>query len=314
VRKKRPFRDIYDFVERINLTTVNKRCLEALAVSGGFDSFREFRRYQYFGSSEGGTSFIELLIRYGNKVQSQSGSAPTLFGKMESIEVIRPRPVLSEEWSPLSTLNKEKEAIGIYLSAHPLDNFKLEIQQFCDTPLSLLRELQPLREKDLTVAGMVTRIKHATSKTGKPYGSFTLEDYSDSFTITLFGKDYENFRKFMYEGYCLLIKGSVQENSWKKPAELEFRIKTIYMLSSVREELIRNIQIKIPVDSLSDALLKEITAFMENGHGNTNMKVLIYDPSENLSVEMFSRYKKIALSDELLNFLANNRELDFKLF
>jgi len=293
---------------------VNKRCLEALVISGGFDSFKEFRRYQYINPAEGGTSFIELLLKYGNKIQSQSGSAPTLFGKMDSIDILKPKPASSDEWSPLETLNREKEVIGIYLSAHPLDNFKLEMQQFCDWSLAGLRDLQPLRDKDLTVAGMITKVKHATSKNGKPYGSFTLEDYTDSFSITLFGKDYENFRKFMYDGYCLLIKGTVQENSWKKPAELEFRIKSIYLLSSVRDELIKNIQIKIPIDSLSDELLKEIDTFMGKGQGNTNMKVLVYDRSENLSVEMFSRYRKIALTDELLDFLSQYNEIEFKLY
>jgi len=314
IREKRPFRDIYDFVERVNLTIVNKRCIEALVISGGFDSFKELKRYQYINPSDGNSSFLENLIRYGNKVQSQSGSAPTLFGKLESIEVIKPKPSPTEEWSPLETLNREREMIGIYLSAHPLDNFSLEIQQFCDNTLTGLRDLQPLRDKDITVAGMVTGVKHAISKNGKPYGTITLEDYTDSLSVTLFSKDYENFRKYMYEGYCLLIKGTVQENQWRKPSELEFRIKTIYMLSSVRDELIRNIQIKIPIDSLSEDLMNDINGFIDREQGNTNMKIIVYDQAENISVEMFSRYRKIALTDELLGFLAANSELEFKLY
>jgi DNA polymerase-3 subunit alpha len=132
--------------------------------------------------------------------------------------------------------------------------------------------------------------------------------------VTLFSKDYENFRKYMYEGYCLLIKGTVQENQWRKPSELEFRIKTIYMLSSVRDELIRNIQIKIPIDSLSEDLINDINGFIDREQGNTNMKIIVYDQAENISVEMFSRYRKIALTDELLGFLAANSELEFKLY
>ena len=307
------FRDVYDLVERINLSIVNKRCLEALAMSGGLDSFSDFERYQYVEAKENGQSFIEQLIRYGNKVQSQSNGAPTLFGDMESIEIQQPKPEELSEWSPMVKLNKEKDVIGIYLSAHPLDHFRLEIKQFCDCTFSDLRDLLPLHNKELTVAGMVTKVKHASTKNGKPYGSFTLEDYTDSYTITLFGKDYENFRKYMYEGYTLLLKGVVQENSWKKPAELEFRIRSIHLLSSVREELISNIQIRIPLDNLTEELLTDMNAFLQKEKGNTNLKVTVYDQMENIGVEMFSRYKKIALSDDLINYLTQSSELDFKL-
>jgi DNA polymerase-3 subunit alpha len=229
-----PFRDIYDMVERLNLSTVNKRCFEALAMAGGFDGFAEIQRQQYTEADATGSSFIEQLIRYGSKSQNKADQAPTLFGNMSSIEVAKPRPSKLAEWPPLVILNKEKEVIGIYLSSHPLDNFKMEMNQFCSHNLSDLRDLNCLRGKDVTVAGMVTTVRHATTKNGKPYGSFTIEDYSDTASITLFSKDYENFRKFLYEGYSLLIKGTVAENTWKNTPELEFRIKTIHMLSSVR--------------------------------------------------------------------------------
>ncbi len=308
------FKDIYDLVERVNLTIVNKRCLEALALSGGFDSFSNIRRYQYFDNQGNGLNFIEQLIRYGNKAQSQNVSTPTLFGNLDTIEVTKPKPAVGEEWSPLYTLNQEKEVIGIYLSAHPLDHFKIEMQQFCDVSLFDLNDLIPLRDKELKIAGMVTKVKHATTKNGKPYGSFTIEDYTDSFTITLFNKDYENYRKYMYEGYSLLLNGVIQENTWKKPVELEFKIKDIHMLSSVRDELIHNIQIRIPVDNLSEELIQNIGKFVQKEKGSTNMKIMVYDQAENVSVEMFSRYKKIALSDDLMDYLTQNQELEFKLY
>ncbi|MBN1159198.1 MAG: DNA polymerase III subunit alpha [Bacteroidales bacterium] len=308
------FKDIYDLVERVNLTIVNKRCLEALAMSGGFDSFHDFHRWQYLDGQENGSNFIEQLIRYGNKVQSQNDSTPTLFGDLNAIEVLKPKPAATEEWSPLVTLNQEKEVIGIYLSAHPLDHFKIEMQQFCDVSLADLRDLGPLRDKELKIAGMVTKVKHAVTKNGKPYGSFTIEDYTDYYSFTLFNKDYENLRKFMYEGYSLLLKGVIQENTWKKPIELEFKIKEIFMLSSVREELIHNIQIKIPLDRLTEELVSEINEFISKEKGNTSMKVLVYDQSESVSVEMFSRYRKIALTDELLDYLTESGELEYRLY
>jgi len=308
------FKDIYDVVERVNLTIVNKRCLEALALAGGFDSFKDIQRHQFLESEEGGPAFIEQLIRYGNKVQSQSDSTPTLFGSMSTIDVIRPKPARTPEWPPLMKLNKEKEVIGIYLSAHPLDNFQLEIKQFCSASLAELRNLEPLRNKELTIAGMITTVRHATTRNGKPFGSLTLEDYSDTFSITLFNKDYENFRKFMYEGYSLLIRGIISESTWKNQPELEFRIKNIYLLSSVREELVKNIQIRLPLDVITDSFLAGLTKYTSQPGGTTNLKFLVYDPGENVSVDLFCRTQRIVLCDELISFLTQSAEIEFKLY
>lgn len=315
VRKKGgPFKDIFNVVERVNLSTVNKRCFEALALAGGFDSFRDIHRHQFFESEDGGPGFIEQLIRYGNRMQSQSDAAPTLFGAMNSIDVIKPRPGKATEWPALLKLNKEKEVIGIYLSSHPLDQFKLEINQFCTNTLADLRDLEPLRNKEITVAGMITTVRHATTKTGKPYGSFSLEDYSDTISITLFNKDYENFRKYLYEGYSLLIKGVVGENSWKNQPELEFKIKTIYLLSSVREELVKNIQIKMPLEAITDEFLEGFEGYVQQGGGSANLKILVYDPADNVSIDLFCRSQRIVLSDELISFLTQTTDMEFKLF
>jgi DNA polymerase-3 subunit alpha len=315
VRKKGgPFKDIFNVVERVNLTTVNKRCLEALALAGGFDSFKDIQRHQFFESEDGGLGFTEQLIRYGNRIQSQSDATPTLFGTTSSIDVIKPRPGRSTEWPALLRLNKEKEVIGIYLSSHPLDQFKLEINQFCTNTLAELRDLEPLRNKEITIAGMITTVRHATTKNGKPYGSFTVEDYSDTFSVTLFNKDYENFRKYLYEGYSLLIKGVVGENSWKNQPELEFKIKTIYLLSSVREELVKNIQIKMPLDAITDEFLEGFEGYVQQVGGSANLKILVYDPAENVSVDLFCRSQRVVLSDELISFLTQSADMEFKLF
>jgi DNA polymerase-3 subunit alpha len=308
------FKDIYDVVERVNLTIVNKRCLEALAMAGGFDSFKDIQRHQFFDSDEGNVGFVEQLIRYGNRIQGQSNHTPTLFGSLSAIEVNRPRPSKSHEWPPLVKLGKEKEVIGIYLSSHPLDNFKLEISQFCTVTLAEMRDLESLRGKDVAVAGMITAVKHATTKNGKPYGSFTIEDYSDTFSVTLFNKDYENFRKYLYDGYSLLIKGTITENTWKSTPELELKIKNIYMLSSVRDELVQNIQIKLPIDMITESFLEEFSVFTRKNGGNTNLKIQLVDPAENISVDLFSRSQRITLSDELIEFLSNIDVIEFKLY
>jgi DNA polymerase-3 subunit alpha len=314
VRKKGgPFRSIYDLVERVNMTIVNKRCFEALAMAGGFDSFKDIQRHQFFENGDGNTGFIEQLIRYGNKSQSQSGATPTLFGDLNTLDVVKPKPVKTPEWPPLLKLNREKEVIGIYLSAHPLDNFKVEIKQFSTTTLAEMRELETFRGKDIAIAGMITTVRHATTKTGKPFGSFSLEDYTDSYSVTLFSKDYENFRKYLYEGYSLLIKGTVGESTWKNNPELEFRIKSMHLLSSVREELVKSLQLRIPLEVITDPFVTELEEYLKPPGGTANLKVLVYDPADNISVDLFCRTQRIVLSDELIGFLELTPEIEFKL-
>ncbi len=307
------FKDIYDLIERVNLTIVNKRCFEALAMAGGFDSFSDIQRHQFIEADSSGLSFIEQLIRYGNKAQQNSDNVPTLFGDLSTIEVIKPRPPKVNEWPPLVRLNREKEVIGIYLSSHPLDNFKLEISQFCSHTLAEMRDLELLRGKEVTVAGMITSVRHATTRTGKPYGSFTIEDYTDTMSVTLFSKDYENFRKYLYEGYSLLIKATISESTWKSTPELEFRIKSIFMLSSAREELVKAIQVRVPIDKLTDGFIKDFAHHTVNKPGNTNLRVLVYDPAENISVDLFSRSHRINLDNDLIDFLTEEPEIEFKL-
>lgn len=306
------FRDIFDFVERVNLTTVNKRGIEALAMAGGFDSFNDMKRSQYFECDINDISFIEHLIRYGNKIKSESGAEPTLFGDIKAIEIAKPHIPDCEEWSNLTKLNKEKELIGIYLSAHPLDNYKLEMECFCNTKLSEFRDLKNLKGKEVTFSGIVTGVKNSITRKGKPYGVFTLEDYSDSYSITLFGLDYENYRNYLYEGYTLLIKGNVQKNTWKNNGELELKIKSITILNNAREELIKSILIRIPVDILTEKLLNDIKSYINNKNGKTHLKFLIYDESENISIEMFSRNYTIYPSNQFVEYLENIPGIDYK--
>jgi DNA polymerase-3 subunit alpha len=160
---------------------------------------------------------------------------------------------------------------------------------------------------------MVTSTKHATTKTGKPYGSLTIEDYTDTFSMTLFNKDYENFRKYMYDGYSLLIRGTITENSWKNAPELELRIKNIYLLSSVKDELVKSIQIRLPVEAIDEVFTDEFARCLQKNHGTTNLKIQVYDPADNIGIDMFCRTQRIGLSDEFMEFLTHKNEIEFKL-
>jgi DNA polymerase-3 subunit alpha len=150
------------------------------------------------------------------------------------------------------------------------------------------------------------------TKTGKPYGSFTVEDYTDSYTFMLFGTDYENFRHYLYEGYTLLIKGNVQKNTWRNNIDMDFKIKSIDILNNARQDLVKSIKIRIPIDSLTEKFLNDIKGYVDKNNGKTNLKFIIYDSSKKISVEMFSRNYTVYPSNQFIDYLENNPEIDYK--
>lgn len=304
------FTDIFNFVERVNLQSVNKKNLECLALAGAFDCFG-IKRHQYFASDGKDSTFIENLVRYGTRVQSEKGnSQQSLFGGDTTFaSIAQPEIPFSEEWSKLELLNKEREMVGIYLSSHPMDDFRFELKHFCNTGLADLSDINSLRNKDLSFAGMVTNVRNALTKNGKPYGSITIEDYTDSFQLTLFGKDYENFRKYFYNGYSLLIKGRVEPRMFNEN-EFEVRVKSISMLHDVKTEMVKSITIKVPLNSITPELVTELKAATDKHKGNVMLKMKILDPEEKIALDLFSRGIRINLDKELLEFL---EELDLQI-
>ncbi len=245
------YKSIYDLVERVNLNSLNKKNLEAMAVAGAFDCFQGITRAQYFSTDTKGISFIESLIRYGNNAKSvRNSSQQTLFGGSGGFDIIKPEAAQCPDWPKLEKLNREKEVIGIYLSSHPLDEFKLEMDTFTNATLADLQNLSEWNERDVMVAGMVIDTKNGIGKNGKPYGSFTLQDYSDSFRFMMFDKEYLEFSKFFIVGYYLLVKGKVRKRRFRDD-ELEFHIKSINLLSSVKDELIKSVTLKINPENIS---------------------------------------------------------------
>ncbi len=306
------FKSIYDLVERVNLNSLNKKNLEAMAVAGAFDCFTDISRPQYFAIDNRGISFIENLIRYGNNVKSfRNSSQQTLFGETGGFNIIRPEAISCPDWPKLEKLNREKEVIGIYLSSHPLDEFKLEISNFTNATLADLQNLSEWYEKDVIVAGMVIDSKNGISKNGKPFGSFTLQDYSDSFRFVLFDKEYLEFSKFFIVGYYLLVRGRVQKHKFRND-ELEFHIKTINLLSSVKDELIKSVTIKINTEILNQAMIYELLELMKSNKGETELKFLFYDQEDKISLSMFSRTIRIRLNNELISFLDDYPGIEYK--
>jgi DNA polymerase-3 subunit alpha len=306
------YKDIYDLVERVNLNSLNKKNLEAMAVAGAFDCFPELTRAQYFSLDTKGSSFIESLIRYGNNAKEvKNSSQQSLFGESGGFDMIKPEPAQCPDWPKLEKLNREKEVIGIYLSSHPLDDFKLEINTFATATLADLQNLREYLERDVTVAGMVTDTRNGIGKNGKPYGVFTLQDYSDSFRFMLFDKDYIENSKFLISGYYLLIKGRVQKRKYKED-EIEFRIKNINLLSSVKDELIKSVTIKVDPENINTEMIKDLKELINNNKGETELKFLFLDTEDKISLPMFSRTLRVRLNNELIAYLEDHPWLEYK--
>jgi len=309
-----PFTDVYSIVERVDMQAVNKKSMEALAGSGAFDNIGEIKRGQYFGKDVREISFIEQLIRYGNKFQTESStSQQSLFGESGDLEISKPVITIEEEWPKLVKLDMEKDLIGIYLSAHPLDTYKLEIEHFCTHSLADLDNLSTLNGQEVMIAGLVKSHKQAYTKNNKPYGQIFIEDYTDSFRLMLFNKDYIAFQNFFNPGYALLIRAMVQPRPFNNgTVDYELKIKEIKMLADVREDMIKSLVLTLPLKRIDGQIINEIDKYTDQKQGSARLKIMVHDREDQIYIEMFSRNKRISLSDDLIKFLEEQAEIDFK--
>ncbi len=310
--KNGPYGSVYELVERVNLNSLNKKNLEAMAVAGAFDCFTDIARSQYFAADTRGGSFIENLIRYGNNARNIiQSSSQTLFGESAGFELVKPEIPSCPDWPKLEKLNREKEVIGIYLSSHPLDDFRLEINTFTTATLAELQNLTEYLDREVVVAGMVTDTRNGITKNGKPWGSFTIQDYTDSFRFTLFDKDYVDNSKFMVNGYYLLIKGRGQMKRFREE-EPEFSIKKINLLSSVKDELIKSVTLVIKTDDINHELISELREILAENKGETELRILMIDPENKITLPLFSRTIRVRLNNSLTAWLDDHPAIEFK--
>ncbi|WP_300286512.1 DNA polymerase III subunit alpha [uncultured Alistipes sp.] len=297
------FTSVYDFVERVNLQAVNKKTLENLVIGGAFDAISDLPRSAYLAKDDRDGTMLDALIRYGNRMQSEKNNVQqSLFGGEAAESAVRkPEPPAYTPWSKLETLNRERDVIGIYLSSHPLDDFSLIIKHYCNCSLGDLADLSSMNGRDFVAAGMVTAVMHLTTKTGKPYGRFTIEDYNGSHEFVLFSKDYENFRRFLFEGYYLLIKGKVAPRIYN-PNELETRINSIMMLSEAQETLMKEVTVSVPVGDLTEELVDKLSFTARENKGKVVLRVKVYDPATDVAVSLYSKTVKVGLTGDLVRF------------
>ena len=310
------FKDIYDFVERVNLQSVNKKNLEALAMAGAFDGFKKHTRSQFFAPDESDQTFIEKLTRYGNKMQFESNNMqPSLFGEIMSTQSVqRPEPPIVPEWPNLVLLEKEKALIGIYLTSHPLDKYKIEIQTLASKDVTiqdLNSNIEALKGRELTFIGMVTEAREAFGKTGKPYSHIVLTDYTDSYKMFFFAKDYVEYGKYCKMGLYLLVKGVVQNRFGGD--QIEFKVSKIELMDEVREKYFKSITLKIPLPSINAEMVSELERLTQNSKGRSLVKFDVWDPETKLMVNLFSRNTRIEITNELLAYFEKHDDLVFKI-
>ncbi len=316
-RKEGEFKSVFDFVERVNLQSVNKKNIEALAMAGAFDSFGSLKRSQFFaGSDVNDISFIEKLIKYGNQIQLESNNAQqSLFGDATNTQVVKTPEIPNvDEWPKIVLLEKEKSLIGIYLSSHPLDDFKLEIENFVSRDFSLKdlnNNIENLKGKELTFAGMVSESREAIGKTGKPYCNMTLTDYTDSYKMFFFGKDYVEFSKYCKDGLFLMVKGVVQNRF--SSDQLEFKVKQIDLLQDVRENRVKSITVNIPLHAVTTDLIDEFDLVTNKNKGKTLLRFNVWDTETKTVVNLFSRNTRININKEVEDFFDEHEFLSFKI-
>ncbi len=296
-----PYKSIFDLTKRVNLRSVNKKTLEVMASGGAFDCFEGTHRAQYFSLNDE-TTIIEKSIRFANAAQAnENANQQSLFG--ESVLVSLPEPTIpqAETWSLMEQLKREKEVIGIYLSGHPLDPYRIEVEKLTSHPLIELKELKPLKGIDIKVIGIVSSVNHRMSKNGKPYGSFVIEDFTGSYEFTLFGENYLNFKKYMDPEYFLYIKGKI-ENRWNKEDDFEFRINSIEMLQEIRDKYIKNVSLEIELEKLNNELITKIFDNIKVNSGSTILNFIVSNKKEQMALSMRSTKFKVDVTNETLKF------------
>ncbi len=312
-RRKGLFTGIFDFAQRVNLNACNRKSLECLALAGAFDNFTEVRREQYLATNAKNETFLDTLTRYGNRYQADlAAAAHSLFGGENVAEIATPEIPAAEPWSDLERLEKERELIGIYLSAHPLDEYAVVLKHACNTRMAELDNLAALQGRDITMGGIVTASRRGIGRNGNPYGIAKIEDYSGSAEIPFFGSDWVNFQGYLNERTFLYMRARCQPKQWK-PGEMELKVTSIELLPDARDRLIEKLTILVPIAALDPGLVAELSELARRHPGKTELYFRVSDPENRMSVDLVSRPVKLTVSRELISYIEERPELQFRI-
>lgn len=310
-RKNGAFSSIFELTTRINLRLCNKRAFESLAYAGGFDSFSDVHRAQYFAADPNGRTFLEAAIRYGASVQEQQQSAQhSMFGEATGTTMPAPSVPKADEWPAIYKLNREKEVVGIFISGHPLDDYKVEITSFCTGTVAMLNDPSAFLGRDLLIAAIITGAEHRITKRGDAFGSLVIEDYQDAYKLNLFNESYLKFKHFMEPGTFVAIKGRIEVPRFRQLPE--FIVHHIELLQELRDKRAKMLKLRFSAKQLDQLVIDQLHELFEANPGACQLHFTVYDPLDGVEVSLPSRSVKVQPSSQLFKELAK-LDIQFKL-
>ncbi|MEP5339208.1 MAG: DNA polymerase III subunit alpha [Algibacter sp.] len=315
-KKDGPFKSIFDMAKRIDLRAANKRAFENLALAGGFDCFGDHRA-QYFHKEGDEITFLEKAVKYGAKHQENENSAQvSLFGAASDVQIAEPTVPPCEEWGTMEKLAQEREVVGVYISGHPLDDFRTEMKTFCSGTIAFFNDMAPYVNREITFGGVVTDVQHRVSKQGKGWGMFTIEDYTDSYEFRIFGEEYLKYRHFLMQNNFVYVKSFIREG-WVnkdtgKKSDPRLQFNGFQLLHDIMEHYAKRLTIQLNIKELHEETVVRLKELLQMHPGNQMLNFVVYDNKEQIKIQLASRRQKVKVSQELLSELESENIL-FKL-
>ena len=315
--KNGPYKDIFDFAERIDLRAVNRKAFESLAYSGAFDSFG-YRREQFFGRNAKDEPFLDTLIKYGSLVQQEKAQAlNTLFGGNDAVEITHPQVPEGDHWPAIEKLNKERELVGIYLSAHPLDEFSVILNDLCNTKCKEIGrnadKAELAKRQEITFGGIVTSVvERRSAKTNKPFSFVTIEDFDSAGELALFGSDWENWSGLLKEDYTVYITATCQQR-FRNSDMYELRIKNVEQLYDVKDKRIEKLTISIDASKVDETLVSELASIIDKHPGKTQLYLQLRDAVPQNNITLRSSLKTVDVDRKLLMFIESNKDMEYRI-
>ena len=312
--KNGPYKNIFDFIQRISLSACNRKSVESLVLSGAFDSFGAMKREDYFAKNAKGETFIETLVRYGQLYQNEMAQARnSLFGGDNAVEIATPPILKGEQWSDIERLNRERELVGIYLSAHPLDEYRIVLDNLCNTNCTELSDVQSLSDReDVIIGGIVTGIKQKYTKTGKPCGFVTIEDYDGPGELAFFGEDWGKWNGMLLVGSSVYITAKCVAR-FRDSNLFDLKVQNIEYLQTVKERSIDRITITISTEDLNTQVVEELNQLISEHPGKTKLFFQLHDRKGGNHVLLRSRSKEIDVRHDLISYIENHESIDYKI-
>ena len=311
--KNGPYKDIFDVAQRVNLSACNRKCFESMALSGGFDSFG-IDRERYFGQNEKGEKFFDTVIRFGQAYQTQKQlAANSLFGKFgdSGVEIATPKIPEEEKWSDIERLNRERDLVGIYLSAHPLDSYAVVLENLCNTKCSELGDKAQLATKgDITVGGIVTNVRESMTRKGTPCGFVTMEDFESSGELALFGESWGRWRGMFSIGASVYIKAKITQK-YAGSNFYDFSISDIQYLQTVKDKSIEKLTIDVDAQNLTPTVAADLCERLSESAGNTQVFIQLTSMEDRRSVTLRSKKLSVNVTKSLLSYIRETEGLKY---